>query len=458
MRSSIIVAANVVTAASYLALTFQILLLMRSAQVRLNPCWLSKMSYLVIMTFNFQLVSLLKAPRKGNNKFKKNLLVLIVSLSALFAAFIALCGITHALGVLAHLFPSYRPISRTQDVIIVMCAVVSIITALVAYWIFPLILHTFNKFELNGEGNLQHVENYMGEVMEMVNESVTLLSPRFSVLRCNEASKTLFSAAALVGENITDFIHPEDARGFEQAVEQVFSGFGLAPITIEYRVAVRPLAPNAACTPAGSLKPNSAVQHPSQLYKSTSRSISKIYADGPSVHPSSGVPTANVSVADVEEEVSVQTELGPRYRWVESTMCKGVCLSLDCEDEYDLKMITRNIDDRKRHAQEQLDALLAQSRQLDLINAAKLRYISCIAHDLKTPLQSFCFSLDLLQQSGLSAEQLECVQQASVAVDLMKLTISQTMDISKALSGAKLQPRRTTVVLSSLIARVNVIM
>jgi hypothetical protein len=53
MRSSIIVAANVVTAASYLALTFQILLLMRSAQVRLNPCWLSKMSYLVIMTFTF---------------------------------------------------------------------------------------------------------------------------------------------------------------------------------------------------------------------------------------------------------------------------------------------------------------------------------------------------------------------------------------------------------------------
>jgi hypothetical protein len=43
-------------------------------------------------------------------------------------------------------------------------------------------------------------------------------------------------------------------------------------------------------------------------------------------------------------------------------------------------------------------------------------------------------------------------------VDLMKLTISQTMDISKALSGAKLTPRCTTVSLPSVLNRVKVIM
>jgi hypothetical protein len=40
----------------------------------------------------------------------------------------------------------------------------------------------------------------------------------------------------------------------------------------------------------------------------------------------------------------------------------------------------------------------------------------------------------------------------------MKLTISQTMDISKALTGVALQPRRQPVRLSSVIERVRVIM
>jgi hypothetical protein len=45
------------------------------------------------------------------------------------------------------------------------------------------------------------------------------------------------------------------------------------------------------------------------------------------------------------------------------------------------------------------------------------------------------------------------VQQANVAVDPMKLTISQTMDTSKALTGAKLVPRCTTVSLPCNICR-----
>jgi signal transduction histidine kinase len=125
---------------------------------------------------------------------------------------------------------------------------------------------------------------------------------------------------------------------------------------------------------------------------------------------------------------------------------------------HDVKMISRNIDSRKKEAQSKYEHILRASEEQARINAAKLRYISCIAHDLKTPLQSFCFSLDLLQQTPMLDEQRELVQQANVAVDLMKLTISQTMDISKALSGAALQPRRTTVFLSTVIQRVQVIM
>eukprot|EP00598_Pedospumella_elongata_P012236 CAMPEP_0185012126 /NCGR_PEP_ID=MMETSP1098-20130426/98142_1 /TAXON_ID=89044 /ORGANISM="Spumella elongata, Strain CCAP 955/1" /LENGTH=583 /DNA_ID=CAMNT_0027541179 /DNA_START=832 /DNA_END=2583 /DNA_ORIENTATION=+ len=143
------------------------------------------------------------------------------------------------------------------------------------------------------------------------------------------------------------------------------------------------------------------------------------------------------------------------YIWIECTMCKGKTLTKGGEFEYHLRLVSRNIDDRKKSALYQ--SIVEDSAEIDRVNEAKMRYISCIAHDLKTPLQSFSFSLDLLEHTDLYMEQRELVQQANVAVDLMKLTISQTMDISKALTGAKLMPRRTAVFLSSVVERIKVI-
>jgi signal transduction histidine kinase len=170
------------------------------------------------------------------------------------------------------------------------------------------------------------------------------------------------------------------------------------------------------------------------------------------------MPTIISGLSESNFNASAKLPGNEEYIWVESTVCKGMRLSHDEDFDYDLKMVTRNIEDRKRQAQTQLENIMRASEEQARINAAKLRYISCIAHDLKTPLQSFCFSLDLLQQTPMHAEQRECVAQANVAVDLMKLTISQTMDISKALSGAKLTPRCTTVSLPSVLDRVKVIM
>jgi signal transduction histidine kinase len=164
------------------------------------------------------------------------------------------------------------------------------------------------------------------------------------------------------------------------------------------------------------------------------------------------------SVCSSEEGGSERGFVQDEYVWVESAMCKGMRLTASGDFEYDVKMVTRNIDERKKQTQSQYESILRQSHEQARINAAKLRYISCIAHDLKTPLQSFCFSLDLLQQTPMLDEQRELVQQANIAVDLMKLTISQTMDISKALSGGKIVPRCTTVLLSTVIERVQVIM
>lgn len=91
------------------------------------------------------------------------------------------------------------------------------------------------------------------------------------------------------------------------------------------------------------------------------------------------------------------------------------------------------------------------------INNAKLRYISCTAHDLKTPLQSFEYSINLLLDTDLDDNQKYLVKQAEVSVDLMRVTISQAIDISKSLSGAVLTPHRTTISLHALMHRVKVV-
>lgn len=67
-------------------------------------------------------------------------------------------------------------------------------------------------------------------------------------------------------------------------------------------------------------------------------------------------------------------------------------------------------------------------------------YISSAAHDLKTPLQTFYLSLDLLKQTGLTNAQLELIEQASVAADLMKLTTNQAVDAQRLSGGFQLQP------------------
>lgn len=152
-------------------------------------------------------------------------------------------------------------------------------------------------------------------------------------------------------------------------------------------------------------------------------------------------------------EYRVQDPNRVDYLWMESTLC----LSAASDDgiSQDLNMITRNITQRKQFQlnQEREEAL----RLKEQINESKLKYISCIAHDLKTPLHSFCFVLDLLKCTELRVDQLELLQQAHVAIDLMRLTISQTMDITKSLTGDLLIPRKSTVKIGSILDRVKVI-
>jgi PAS domain-containing protein len=388
---------------------------------------------------------------------------MIVSLAGLFASFIALCGNTHTLNVFRHFYPNSVAVQYAQAAMLVICALVSIATAGVSYKLFPLILEVLRKFELNSEGNLQHVENYLVEVVEMVKESIVVFGEDLKISRCNEASKTLLNCGSLVGQMITDFVHPEDVRAFEEAMLVALSGYSQTPVTLEYRICREVATFSDLVTPDSSIKPYNLIRASSGTRKiHASIELPPVQNSSPKQISNStlsaSMPTIVTGLSESNFSAGSKLPGSTEYVWVESTVCKGIRLSHSDDFDYDLKMVTRNIEDRKRQAQTQLENILRATEEQARINAAKLRYISCIAHDLKTPLQSFCFSLDLLQQTPMHAEQRECVQQANVAVDLMKLTISQTMDISKALSGAKLTPRCTTVSLPSVLDRVKVIM
>jgi len=406
--------------------------------------------------------------RLNKDRKKRYLFYMLLAVAVLFASFITLCGTTHAVHVLTYYYPSSHGLSILWHFMHVFCAAVSVVTAIITWRLFPVILQSLEKFELNSEGNLQHAENYMIEVVEMVKESILVLSDDFQIVRCNQAANVLLGAADCMGMNYTASIHPNDLKLFHACVNRVMHGFASesSTATIEYRInkfaaaghSVKPTQPtipennarNMKVLPTSSDGPSISTRRENISTQNTG--IVGLSFSAESCRSVSGsdhsIMTAALAAASADAE---------NYIWVESTICKGVRLNREEDFVYEIKLVTRNIEDRKREAVREYNEIIRETEERDRTNAAKLRYISCIAHDLKTPLQSFCFTLDLLNQTNMHREQREYVQQANVAVDLMKLTISQTMDISKALTGAKLMPRRSTVYLSSIMHRVEII-
>ncbi len=347
----------------------------------------------------------------------------------------------------AALLPESNTIKDGHLVLTWLLAIVSFSTALVCFPLFPTVANAMNGLELSSDGKIQHAGSYLIEVVDLIKESILVLSDDLVVRKCNDVSKVLFGTN-VVGTNIREYIHPADLPLFNDTVAQAAESYMFGSSTIEVRIEHEP--------PAGSPKAD-AKRHAKQSHLKN-RGKGKNYK----VHTTEETPFELEVEGDIEmaertplnadgEALSAHEE----YVWIEVTVCNGQQEKGNGAFERDIKLVCRNIDDRKKR--QAFQALVESTEERGRINESKLRYISCIAHDLKTPLQSFCYSLDLLSETDLHPEQRELVGHASVAIDLMKLTISQTMDISKALTGAKLMPRRTTVYLSSVLNRVKII-
>jgi hypothetical protein len=276
---------------------------------------------------------------KIRNEKKKMLFRFLLALGGLFAVFIMLCGNTHTLRVLQMIYPHDIVVEIAVEVMLWLCAGVSMITAVVGMRLFPLILEILSKFELNSEGKLESAQTYLLEVVEMVQESIMVISDDCVVERCNEASRTLFSRDVM-GRNLRTYIHPEDAERFNQAVLRVLGGYNFAPATVEYRIKV------ARQNGTGD---NSVLDTPKRRLPTAADirvhcEMSAINDGMPDFSPDT-VNMALNALAHADIEAAVREA---EYVWIESTICKGMRLSARDDLEYDLKMASRNIEDRKR--------------------------------------------------------------------------------------------------------------
>lgn len=258
----------------------------------------------------------------------------------------ALCGITHALNVITHISATCEEIVLAQNIALVLCALVSMVAAVAGCWLLPPSFACLSKFETNSGGDLQPLEQYLPVALEMMNESMTVLSPELCVVRCNEASKALFGSPTVLGRRVTDCIHSEDVTDFETAIAQMFDGHSDASVTLEYRVlqsAGRADSPLSLPTGSGTrLKPTRSCSPTPSCLSSRAASSDYLFKIHPTASSGSVVEPANdcsrpehldhskllLPLHSTSDPASVEPS---QYVWVESTMCKGPSLSRESE-------------------------------------------------------------------------------------------------------------------------------
>eukprot|EP01038_Epipyxis_sp_PR26KG_P013654 gene13654-18324_t len=338
---------------------------------------------------------------------KKDSIFKIRCLAVLFALFILLCGITHlnhfVLLVKSDSNMAGGPESWSYLVVMVSCAIVSFATCLVGFRVFPLIIEMVNLFEMSSCGRIVSINNYLVKAVELCENSIMIVSKGFIATRGNPISAKFFGID-FVNNSILRNVHEDDVEKLLSVAETIDSS--PIPLVVSFRCVVN-----------------------ENYY-------------GNSTPKSTGLN-------DLESGNENRTDV-ISYRWVEAKFC--VPLLDDYLNAGEMIMITTDITDRRVTELQQEQNMLH-----DQINAAKLSYITCTAHDLKTPLQTFSFAIDLLKRSRLTGEQSELIDQAAISVDLMKLTISQTIDIGKVTSGKLLAPRKVTVSLKDTMHRISVI-
>jgi signal transduction histidine kinase len=101
-------------------------------------------------------------------------------------------------------------------------------------------------------------------------------------------------------------------------------------------------------------------------------------------------------------------------------------------------------------------AIEARQQARMAMTVAKTDYISCTAHDIRTPVACFQLSLELLAGSQLTDEQREYVEHAQQSVEVMTETVDRAIETARAQRGARpAQARQESVSVRALLGKID---
>lgn len=103
-------------------------------------------------------------------------------------------------------------------------------------------------------------------------------------------------------------------------------------------------------------------------------------------------------------------------------------------------------------------AIEARQQARMAMTVAKTDYISCTAHDIRTPVACFQLSLELLAGSQLTDEQREYVEHAQQSVEVMTETVDRAIETARAQRGARpAKARQESVSVRALLGKIDLL-
>lgn len=367
-----------------------------------------------------------------------------------------MCGLTH----LVMPFAPYN--ENVRDFFLYICCAVSFLTAISITLVLPLVIDITDKLELTEEGILKSIQSKYIEVIECCQESIIVMSSDWQIVSSNISTESFFGPNC-EGCNFLSFVHEDDKTKFRHGVANLLRSIREQTVSITdnaewtaSKVDIESALSTDHFTPCTAVKSDSNKKTLILEYRATNRKGGWNWIESTliiSVKPKHNQSQTEKGPWKVLNRLFQDSRIAPRD---ELKNCRYSTQShAEDTDNFQIMMLSRNVTTKKQN--EFVRDQKLKQQQIEKVNTAKLKYITSCAHDLKTPLQSFNFAIELLAASSLTPDQIDILNQARVSALLMSLTISQTMDTSKVLVGEQLVPRKGTVLLSEILSRVGIV-